>query len=233
LNITGFLFTGEEIAHDLLDKRHAEIILPLEEQSREEDVLTSLARCDHRKVLNKIRVERAHAESKNRALLESAKHGRIDCVNLFIGWGADINAVDNEKSNSLHVAILNNRFEIVKPFIDHGIDLNAQDKDGITPLMFAAKAGNCECVENLLKNGAKSNLVAINDYEGWNALHFASEFGNKETVERLVVHGCDVNARTKDKCTSLMLAALKGKNETLQYLLGETKVCIEDIFNKT
>jgi ankyrin repeat protein len=219
------VFADVTIAMDLFEKKGAQVKLPLTDQPMEEEMLLrSLARCNQGKLLEKIGVERADAKSKNCALLESAKHGRTECVNLFIDWGADINAVDNEKRNSLHVAILNNRFEIVKPFIDHGIDLNAQDKDGMTPLMFAAKVGSCECVDTLLKNGANSDLVAINDFDGFNALHFASEFGNQETVKQLVAHGCNVNARTKWGETSLMLAARKGTTDTVQYLLEKTKV---------
>jgi ankyrin repeat protein len=219
-------FPDITIATDLFEEKGAQVKLPLSGQPEEEEMLLrSLARCNQGKLLEKMSVEKAHAKSKNFALLESAKHGRIECVDLFIRCGADIKAVDANKWNALHFAVADNRNDIVKPLIDRKIDLDAQDKDGMTPLMFAAMDGNCECVETLLENGANTNLVATNDHDELNALHFATFHGNKVTVERLVMNGCDVNARDKYGRTPLMLAALKGKTDTVQYLLENTKVC--------
>ena len=60
--------------------------------------------------------------------------------------------------------------------LDAGAEVDAVDSEVATPLYRAARAGEVEVVDMLLKNGADPNKVAMN---GWNGLHEASRWGRQ------------------------------------------------------
>ncbi len=60
--------------------------------------------------------------------------------------------------------------------LDAGAEVDAVDSEVATPLYRAARAGEVEVVDMLLKNGADPNKVAVN---GWNGLHEASRWGRQ------------------------------------------------------
>jgi ankyrin repeat protein len=69
------------------------------------------------------------------------------------------------------------------------IDLDATDEWGNTALHVAARYGNSEMVDILLKNGANINIM---DGCGETALHIAARDGNQDTVIVLMRHGADL-----------------------------------------
>ena len=63
-------------------------------------------------------------------------HFNNDVVRLLLENGADIHAVDNNKTTILH-NMLSNVFiapETIQMTLDQGVNVNARDKDGQTPL---------------------------------------------------------------------------------------------------
>lgn len=69
------------------------------------------------------------------------------------------------------------------------IDLDATDEWGNTALHVAARYGNSEMVDILLRNGADINVM---DGCGETALHIAARDGNQDTVVMLMKHGADL-----------------------------------------
>ncbi|PNF15106.1 hypothetical protein B7P43_G16000 [Cryptotermes secundus] len=69
------------------------------------------------------------------------------------------------------------------------IDMDATDEWGNTALHVAARCGNSEVVDILLRNGADINLM---DGYGETALHIAARDGNQDTVVMLMKHGADL-----------------------------------------
>ncbi len=67
------------------------------------------------------------------------------------------------------------------------------NREGQTALMAAARTGNVEAAEVLLKKGAKVN--AVEQWGGQSALHWAAAQSQPAMVQLLVKHGADVNAR--------------------------------------
>jgi ankyrin repeat protein len=80
--------------------------------------------------------------------------------------------------------------------------VNNRGHAGSTPLMYAALHGDVDSVRQLLQAGADPNLQ--ND-AGATALMWATD--NLEIVTELVEHGADVNAKSGDSRTPLLIAA--------------------------
>lgn len=74
------------------------------------------------------------------------------------------------------------------------------------------KACDPSLVRELLSSGADVNWRTDVDCDGWSGLHIAAYHNYRELVELLLAQtGVDVNLRTNDKRTFLMLACIKGR----------------------
>ena len=94
--------------------------------------------------------------------------------------------------------------------------LNARGPEGSTPFMYAVLYGDGPLLEQLLKQGADAN--ARND-AGATPLLWAA-ITDLERVRALVAHGADVNAKSGDSRTALMIAAGRpGNTAMVKFLL--------------
>ena len=92
--------------------------------------------------------------------------------------------------------------------------LNARGPEGSTPFMYAVVYGTADKIESLLQKGADPN--AQND-AGATALMWAATDLSKTRV--LLRHHADVNARSNDMRTPLIVAARKPGNVAVVRLL--------------
>jgi uncharacterized protein len=135
--------------------------------------------------------------------------------------------------------------EFIRILLEQGADPNARVKDntltrtiftmqwffenGATAFIRAAQSGDVELMKLLLRHGADPKLATnfgdtallaaagIGWVEGVTYEHSAKH--NLEAIQMLVELGLDVNASNHDGRTPLMGAALKGRNEVIQYLV--------------
>ena len=70
-------------------------------------------------------------------LINYAKNGDLDGVQIYLDKGVNINAKDNNDWTALHWAALEDYKKIVELLIDNGAQINATDSLGDTPLDFA------------------------------------------------------------------------------------------------
>ena len=134
-----------------------------------------------------------------------AKRGNLDQLNMLLSTErVDLNIKDCCQRTALHclarlsvsrqddfqvllqslVLLLESDFSVCKK-----IDLDATDEWGNTALHVAARYGNSEMVDILLRNGADIDLM---DGCGETALHIAARDGNQDTVVMLMKHGADL-----------------------------------------
>jgi ankyrin repeat protein len=98
---------------------------------------------------------------------------------------------------------------------DQRSHVNKKGPAGSTPLMYAALYGDVDSVRQLLKMGADPNLQ--ND-AGATALMWATD--NLEIVTELAAHGADVNAKSADSRTPLLVASGRyGAAPVVKFLL--------------
>lgn len=95
--------------------------------------------------------------------------------------------------------IFEGHLEVVIKLLDFKFDVNIQDGTGMTPLILAAKEGNFEIVELLLKKGSDVNHKSI--YE--TALMQAVKQGYKNVIQLLLDGQADVNAQVHGGETAL------------------------------
>jgi ankyrin repeat protein len=87
-------------------------------------------------------------------------------------------------------------------------DVNASQGDGMTALHWAARHGNLELTNSLLR--ARANTKAVTRIGAYTPLHVASEVGSGPVVAALVAAGADAKATSSTGVTALHLAAMSG-----------------------
>jgi hypothetical protein len=138
------------------------------------------------------------------ALWRAAGGGHLQAVELLLGYGADVHAVDDV---ALRLASKNGHTAVVQLLIQHGADVHAVDDNA---LQLASKNGHTAVVQLLIQHGA--NVHAVDD----TALLLASYYGHTAVVELLLQHGADVHA---DDDSALQLASVNGHTAVVQLLI--------------
>jgi len=135
-------------------------------------------------------------------------------VSQMVAAGVDPNALDARGRNALAIAIKEDSDKAVKSLLAAPtLALNARSKSGETPLMLAAIKGRLDWVQAMVKRGA-----AINQ-EGWTPLHYACSGPDNGVAAWLISQGAEINARSPNGSTPLMLAAGYGALDLTPVLL--------------
>ena len=93
-------------------------------------------------------------------------------------------------------------------------DLEIENIYGENPLMLAAFSNNLPIVKKLVD----IKKVKVNK-TGWSALHYAASKGYLEIVQFLISNGADVNAKSPNETTPLMMASRYGHIQVVRLLL--------------
>ena len=112
-------------------------------------------------------------------------------------------------------AIYEGHIEAIKKILDYKFDVNLQNGNGVTPLILAAKEGNAEIVELLVKSGSDVNHKSI--YE--TALMQAVSQGYKSVIKILLDNKADVNAQVHGGETAMWHLIRKMDQTTFDLLL--------------
>ncbi|NNE37626.1 MAG: hypothetical protein HKN08_04910, partial [Gammaproteobacteria bacterium] len=164
-------------------------------------------------------------------LMNAAKDGVNDVLNILLSYGADTNTVEPRRGQSaLMWAISFGHPDTARLLIENGADVNASSKmldedfqplvldgygadvlgtarGGYTPLMFAARAGDTATVNLLLSHGADINAVANEDGP---ALVIAAAAGHEDLALYLLEQGSDPNLADANGMTTLHYALRDG-----------------------
>ncbi|CAH9087000.1 unnamed protein product [Cuscuta europaea] len=139
------------------------------------------------------------------ALHHSAGLGNIELMKAFLSKGVNVD-LQSHAGSPLIWAAGHDQEDSVKLLLEHNADPNAETDDDITPLLAAVAAGSLQCLELLLKAGAKVNITA----GGATPLHIAADNGSPEIIKTLLQGGADPNAVDEDGLKPIQVAAAKG-----------------------
>jgi ankyrin repeat protein len=113
------------------------------------------------------------------ALLFASREGCVECVQLLVGAGAEINAADPDGINPLISALINGHYDVAGLLIDKGADVNLFDKSGRTPLYAAVD-------DHTMPYSNRPSPREVDD-----------ELTSLDIVHRLLARGANVNAQLK------------------------------------
>ena len=145
---------------------------------------------------------------------------KYEIGDLLIASKAEVNAKNRWGGTALQWATDAKNLRMVKALIAAGADVNIGDEAGLTPLMVAANYEGpdfLEMVKLMINAGAK---VDVQDETGMTALMKAAMNHHKpETIRYLVSKGADINAKTLQGETALMIASRTARSEVVAYLI--------------
>jgi len=119
------------------------------------------------------------------ALHDASSEGQIAVVTLLLGYGANVDARNEEGSTPLDWAAEWGHTEVVQLLLDHGADVSAQEKDRWTALHWAAECGCLRTVEVLLERGADPHARTNEDKTPFQVA-LANGYGDTRQVRRLL-----------------------------------------------
>ncbi|XP_059175936.1 serine/threonine-protein phosphatase 6 regulatory ankyrin repeat subunit B-like [Physella acuta] len=149
------------------------------------------------------------------ALHYSVEHEQLECTNMLLKAGADVNLLDANHETPLIIASrLYLNFHNMKSGVSRE-DISVYSVDYLAKL-----------VASLITPAARVNIA---DRDGNTALHFVDQTDNVQLVERLLVAGGDVSVAANNKVAVLHLAAKNGSCDIMDILLNDPH--ISDVIN--
>ena len=148
-------------------------------------------------------------QGPSRALMVASTNGYIDCVNILLKAGANVN-VEIDDMSILMATAGKGWNECVESLLQAGADVNFVDSRGFTALQFAIMTDERSVTAAKRKDSAFSlytNRFSVNHR------------GEGLCVKILIDGGADVNVQNVDGTTPLMLAAENKQTACLNYIL--------------
>ena len=137
----------------------------------------------------------------------------VRTVNQLLERGFDPNAADEKGQVGLYLALREGSLQVAEALLKHpGLKVDAVNAADETPLMMAALRGNLEWTQRLLDRGAQLNR------KGWTPLHYAASGPEPKVVSSLLDRGAEIEARSPNGTTPLMMAARYGAYDVAERL---------------
>jgi ankyrin repeat protein len=179
-------------------------------------------------------------------LLYAARENCIECIDVLLAKGADIDLPDPDGVTPLHVAIMNANWDLAKRLIEAGANVQQWDIYGEAPLFTAVglrsrndggrasidppnKATGLEIVRLLLERGANPNMQLFfrpanvngpTNTRGSTPLIRAAANNDLEVVKLLLEHGADATVYMADRQTPIhaVLAGRANEKDALELI---------------
>lgn len=128
--------------------------------------------------------------------------------------GVDPNQADSRGRKALFVAVQEESQRALESLLaSPQTRVDEPNAQGETPLMIAAIRGSLAAVQALVKRGAAVNRA------GWTPLHYACSGPDNGVAAFLIAQGAELNARSENGTTPLMMAARYGNSDLVPLLL--------------
>lgn len=142
--------------------------------------------------------------------------GDLRAARAWLDEGLPPDFLADRIGTGLMIAAWEGNIPMMELFVSRGANVNAVNASGEQALLHAAWRGRNEAVRWLLDHGARINR----DGPAWSALHYAAFAGHPDTVKVLIARGADINARSTNGSSPLMMAAREGHESIAELLVG-------------
>lgn len=142
--------------------------------------------------------------------------GDVARAREWLDAGLDPDTIADRIGTGLMIGAWTGDLEMMKLFLARGADVNKANALGEQALMHAAWRGNLAAVDLLLASGARVNQSPMR----WSALHYAVFAGHREVMTRLLARGADIDARSTNGSSVLMMAVYEGHEALARDLLA-------------
>ena len=143
------------------------------------------------------------------------ERGDVAKIREWLDEGLDPEFQGSQFGTGLMNAAWHGNIDMMQLFRARGANPRRANRNGEQALQLAAWNGHMEAVKWLLDNGAPLNR----DGNYWGALHYAVFNGHADLAKYLIERGSNVNARSPNGSTPLMMAAREGREEIARTLL--------------
>lgn len=141
--------------------------------------------------------------------------GNLKQAKEWLDAGLDPNFEGHLIGTGVMIGAWEGNVPLMELFYLRGADLNRTNRFGETALMHAAWKNRTEAMRWLLAHGAQPN----SGERQWSALHYAAFAGHGGLVDTLIGAGADINARSTNGSTVVMMAAREGHAALAKRLL--------------
>ncbi|MDB5809685.1 MAG: ankyrin repeat-containing protein [Betaproteobacteria bacterium] len=143
------------------------------------------------------------------------EQGDVDTVGRWLAAGLNPNFESEHIGTGLMIAAWRGDMPMMTLFLKYGADVNFENRFHEQALMLAVFKGQREAAGWLVLNGARVNREG----NEWSALHYATFGGHFEIARFLIENKADVNARSTNGSTVLMMAAREGYDKIAGLLI--------------
>ena len=154
-------------------------------------------------------------------LMIACFNGHLNCVQLLLKSGVDLNKQDDFANTALTQACLKGHSDIVEYLVNNGANPSVKNKAGKTALIIAIENGH-EKIARFLVDFTISNVSHnIGEDTKWKeaALITACQKGNTNIVCTLIEQAkVNINTYDPNRKTALIHAAEKGHESLVEYL---------------
>jgi len=132
--------------------------------------------------------------------------GHRDVAEKLLDAESEINVEsESNKDSPLTFACWKGHYDVVELLLQRTANIEHRTKEGFSPLMFAALGGHSKVAHKLLQCDAQVNVPSGSNNDI--PLTSACWKGHHNVVKLLLEYSSNLEHRTKDGCTPLMLAA--------------------------
>ena len=163
-------------------------------------------------------------------VMVAAMKQQVTVFDFLVSQGCDLTAVDNNNDTVLHVACDGGSIAIVTQLVvNHTCDIESRGAKGMTPLMRSALHGHRDIFDLLVSKGCDV------DKNMNNILHVTCSGGHVDMVKYVLkTLKVDIESRSKQEMTPIMIAAHRGHLEVLIFLANSGSnltVTVSDKYN--
>ena len=141
--------------------------------------------------------------------------GDVGQAQAWLDAGLPPEFMGSRIGNGLMIGAWEGNIDMMRLFISRGADINRMNGNGETALILAAWRGQLEAVRWLIDRGARINAPPLH----WSALHYAVFAGHRDVVDYLLAQGADINARSTNGSSVLMMAIYEGREDLARLLV--------------